>query len=63
MRQGILKKIPITFILGDRELKEENISYKIFADSNTYMDSKEQAISLVKKLSKNPARDFKRKEK
>ncbi len=59
LRESILKKIPMTFIIGDREVDSKTISYRNFGDKNMYADSRKNVIELVKKKSINPANDFK----
>jgi len=58
MRQGIIRKIPITFVLGEKEMENQTISYRGLLEPNTYNTNKDEAISLIKKLSKNPADNF-----
>ena len=58
VRQGIVKKIPMTFILGEKEMNNEEISYRQLFDPNTYTKNREETIQLVKKMSKNPANNI-----
>ena len=59
MRQSIVKKIPMTFILGNNEMENQTISYRNYGDKNTYTDSKDNTLKLVKKLTQKPINDFK----
>lgn len=59
LRESLLKKIPMNFIIGDKEVDSETISYRNFGDKNMYVEPKENVIELVKKKSVNPANYFK----
>ncbi len=61
MRQGILKKIPMTFVVGEKELTNGTISYRNLREKEIHTESKDQVIDYVKTLAQNPAKQFRRK--
>ena len=48
LRESVMKKIPITLILGDKEKDNENISYRRYGSEETITVSKEDFITLIK---------------
>ncbi len=61
IRESMVKKIPMTFIIGGKEVDSETISYRQYGDNCMYTDGKDDVLKLVKMRSSNPADAFKRK--
>lgn len=61
MRQGILKKIPMTFVVGEKELNNGTISYRDLKEKEIHTEPKNQVVEYVKTLAQNPAKQFRRK--
>jgi len=49
MRESQVKKIPITIILGDNEVKDKSISYRLFGSNDTTTVSFEEFADYIKK--------------
>jgi len=49
MRESQVKKIPITIILGDNEVKDKSISYRLFGSKDTTTVSFEEFADYIKK--------------
>ncbi len=47
LRESIIKKYPITLILGDKEKDNENISFRRYGSEETITTSKEDFIKLI----------------
>ena len=47
MRDSVMKKIPITIILGQKEMDEKTISYREFGSEKTTTVSKEQFLKYL----------------
>ncbi len=47
MRESVVRKIPLTLILGQKEMDEELISYRKFGSQETITISKEELISYL----------------
>ncbi len=52
MRESQVKKIPITLILGQKEVDNETISYRLFGSNDTTTLSIEEFIKYIEKLIK-----------
>ena len=52
MRESQVKKIPITVILGDNEVKDSTISYRLFGSKDTTTVSKSEFIEFINKQNK-----------
>lgn len=50
MRESVVRKIPITVILGQKEVDEKTISYRKFGSEETTTVSQEKFILFLKKL-------------
>ncbi|MCI8575753.1 MAG: threonine--tRNA ligase [Bacilli bacterium] len=50
MRESVVRKIPITIILGQKEVDEEMISYRKFGSEETITVSKEDFLNLLKQM-------------
>ena len=48
MRESQVKKIPVTVILGDNEIKDESVSYRLFGSKDTTTLKKADFISYIK---------------
>ncbi len=53
IRESVIRKIPITVILGDKEKDNDNISYKKYGKEETITVSKEDFLVLLKNEIKN----------
>ncbi len=49
MRESQIKKIPITIIIGDKEIENKNISYRRIGSKDTYNVSFEELVELLNK--------------
>ena len=47
MREAQTKKIPLTLILGDNEVKDNLVSYRKFGNQETTTLSKEEFVKVV----------------
>ena len=47
LRESIIKKYPVTLILGDKEKDNENISYRRYGSEETITTSKDDFIKLI----------------
>lgn len=47
MRESVIKKIPLTLILGDKEKENENISYRRYKSEETITVNKDDFIKLL----------------
>lgn len=54
IRKSQVEKIPMTFILGNNELKNDTIAYRNYGENNTYSDKKKEVIGKVRTLAKPP---------
>ena len=48
MRESVMKKIPYSIILGQKEVDNKNISYRVHGSEETITVSKEEFIALIK---------------
>jgi threonyl-tRNA synthetase len=48
MRESVMKKIPYSIILGQKEVDNKNISYRVHGSEETITVSKEEFINLIK---------------
>ena len=48
MRESVIRKIPFTIILGQKEVDEEKISYRKYGSEETITLTKEEFISMLK---------------
>ena len=48
LRESVIRKIPITLILGDKEKDNENISYRRYGSEETITVSKDDFVTLIK---------------
>lgn len=53
MREGQLKKIPITLILGQKEVDNKEISFRLFGSKETTTLSKDEFFNYIEDLIKN----------
>ncbi len=53
MRESQTKHIPYTLIIGDKELEEETISYRIFGQKETSTLSKDEFLNHIKEIIKD----------
>lgn len=53
MREAQVKKIPVTLILGQKEVDNKNISYRIFGNNETITLSNEEFIKFITDLKVN----------
>ena len=53
MRESQVKKIPYTFIVGDKEKNEEMISYRKFGQNDTKTVSKREFLDIIEEEIKN----------
>ena len=53
MREGQLKKIPITLILGQKEVDNKEISFRLFGSKETTTLSKDEFFNYIEDLMKN----------
>lgn len=53
MREGQLKKIPITLILGQKEVDNKEISFRLFGSKETTTLSKDEFFNYIEDLLKN----------
>lgn len=53
MRESQTRKIPYTLIIGDKELDNSNISYRLFGKTDTITLSKEEFLEHIKKAIKD----------
>lgn len=56
MRESQLRKIPYTLILGDNEMKENKISYRVFGSQETTTVTWEEFLSLLEENVKSKKR-------
>ena len=56
MRESQIKKIPITIILGQKEVDDKSISYRLFQDSATQTVTQEEFVAFINNLVKNKNR-------
>jgi len=47
MRESVIKKVPITLILGDKEKEENLISYRRHGSDKTYSVNKDMFVELL----------------
>jgi len=48
MRESQVKKVPITFILGDKEVNEEKVSFRVFGSQETLTMTFDEFITYLK---------------
>ena len=48
MREAQIKKVPYTLILGDNEMNENKISYRVYGKNETVTVSWDEFLSLIK---------------
>ena len=53
MRESVMKKIPYSIILGQKEVDNKNISYRVHGSEETITVSKEEFIDLINNKIKN----------
>ena len=53
MRESQTKKIPYTLILGDKEMEEGLVSYRLHGTNETKALSKEEFVKLIKEQIQN----------
>ena len=53
MRESVMKKIPYSIILGQKEVDDKNISYRVHGSEETITVSKDDFIKLIKVKIKN----------
>ena len=53
MRESVMKKIPYSIILGQKEVDNRNISYRTHGSEETITVSKEDFIKLINDKIKN----------
>ena len=53
MRESVIRKIPVTLILGQKEVDEETISYREFGSNETITLSKEEFILYLEQKIRN----------
>ena len=53
LRESVTKKIPFTLIIGDNEVRDNTVSYRKYASTDTISVSKDEFISLLKDTIKN----------
>ncbi|MBE6139676.1 MAG: threonine--tRNA ligase [Firmicutes bacterium] len=53
MRESVMKKIPYSIILGQKEVDNKNISYRVHGSEETVTVSKEEFIKLINDKIKN----------
>ena len=53
MRESVMKKIPYSIILGQKEVDNKNISYRVHGSEETITVSKEEFINLINNKIKN----------
>ena len=53
MREGQLKKIPITVILGQKEVDNKEISFRLFGSQDTTTLSIDEFYNYIKDLIEN----------
>ena len=56
LRESQIKKIPITIILGDKEMEDKTISYRLFGKQETTTVSQQEFIDYINDLIKNYTR-------
>ena len=59
LRESIIKKYPITLILGDKEKDNENISYRRYGSEETITVSIDEFIALINDTVKERRRNVK----
>ncbi len=58
LRESVLKKMPITLILGQKEVDSENISYRLYGSEETKTVSIDEFISSVKETINNKEKNI-----
>ena len=58
MRESQTKKIPLTIIIGDKEVNDKNVSYRKFGSTETYTLSTEEFVNKITENIKNKSIDF-----
>ncbi len=53
MRESVIRKIPFTLILGQKEVENHTVSYRQYGSEETTTVSKEEFLDLIKKTIKN----------
>ena len=48
LRESVIKKIPITLILGDKEKDNEQVSFRRYGSEETITVSKDDFVTLIK---------------
>ena len=48
MRESVIKKIPYSIILGQKEVDNKNISYRVHGSEETITVSIEEFVNLIK---------------
>ena len=49
MRESVMKKIPYSIILGQKEVDDNNISYRTYGSEETITLSKQEFMDLIEK--------------
>ena len=49
MRESVMKKIPYSIIIGQKEVDNNNISYRTYGSEETITLSKEEFMALIEK--------------
>jgi threonyl-tRNA synthetase len=53
MRESVIRKIPYTLVLGQKEVDNKTISYRMYGSEDTITISKDEFVSLIKNVIKN----------
>ena len=53
MRESVIKKIPYSIILGQKEVDNKTISYRVHGSEETITVSKDEFINLINDKIKN----------
>ena len=48
MRESVIQKIPVTVILGQKEMDSSSISYRVYGSEETITVSKEEFLNYLK---------------
>ncbi len=48
MRESVMKKVPFTLILGQKEVENETISYRKYGSEDTHTLAKDEFVNLIK---------------
>lgn len=56
MRNSVVKKIPFTLVIGDNEVKEESVTYRVYGSKDQINVSLDEFVNLIKKSIEEKAR-------